>query len=63
MYQNAGEKGIPHDDPEDPPRGGDEPIDEQPPPEPDGVPHFDWHTFERDFREYSSRTRHGAGSR
>ena len=50
-------------DPEDPPRGGDEPIDEQPPPEPDGVPHFDWHTFERDFREYSSRTRHGAGSR
>ena len=44
-------------DSEDPPRGGDEPIDEQPPPEPDGIPQFDWRTFERDFREYSERSR------
>jgi hypothetical protein len=44
-------------DSEDPPRGGEEPIDEQPPPEPDGVPRFDWHTFERDFRDYSESRR------
>ncbi len=44
-------------DSEDPPRGGDEPIDEQPPPEPDGVPRFDWRAFERDFRDYSERSR------
>jgi len=50
-------------DPEDPPRGGDEPIDEQPPPQPDGVPGFDWRAFERDFREYSSRKREPAGTR
>jgi hypothetical protein len=42
-------------DSDDPPRGGDEPIDEQPPPEPDGVPRFDWATFEHDFRDYSER--------
>ena len=50
-------------DPDDPPRGGDEPIDEQPPPTPDGVPQFDWRAFERDFREYTSRTREPAGTR
>jgi hypothetical protein len=44
-------------DSEDPPRGGDEPIDEQPPPKPDGVPQFDWRAFERDFRDYSERAR------
>ncbi len=49
--------------PDDPPRGGDEPIDEQPPPEPDGVPQFDWRAFERDFRDYASRKRVPAGSR
>jgi hypothetical protein len=49
--------------PDDPPRGGDEPIDEQPPPEPDGVPQFDWSAFERDFREYSERSRPAAGAR
>jgi hypothetical protein len=49
--------------PDDPPRGGDEPIDEQPPPKPDGVPQFDWRAFERDFRDYSERTRHPAGAR
>jgi hypothetical protein len=42
-------------DSEDPPRGGDEPVDEQPPPRPDGVPSFDWDSFERAFREYSDR--------
>ena len=44
-------------DSEDPPRGGDEPTDEQPPPEPDGVPHFDWQAFEREFRSYAERPR------
>jgi hypothetical protein len=37
-----------------PPRG-DEPADEQPPPDPDGVPQFDWAEFERGFRLYSER--------
>jgi hypothetical protein len=37
-----------------PPRG-DEPVDEQPPPEPDGVPRLDWAAFERDFRDYARR--------
>jgi hypothetical protein len=41
-------------DQEDPP-DGDEPVDEQPPPEPDGVPRLDWATFEREFRDYSER--------
>lgn len=42
-------------DQEDPPDGGDEPVDEQPPPEPDGVPGLDWARFEREFREYARR--------
>ncbi len=42
-------------DQEDPPDGGDEPVDEQPPPEPDGVPRLDWSEFEREFREYARR--------
>jgi len=50
-------------DSEDPPRGGDEPIDEEPPPRPDGMPQFDWRAFERDFRDYSERTRRPAGAR
>ena len=41
-------------DSEDPP-GGEEPVDEQPPPEPDGLPTFDWNAFEREFRAYSDR--------
>ncbi len=41
-------------DSEDPP-GGDEPVDEQPPPEPDGMPRFDWAAFEREFRSYTER--------
>ena len=49
--------------PDDPPRGGDEPIDEQPPPRPDGLPWFDWRAFEREFREYSERPRPRAGAR
>ena len=49
-------------DSEDPP-GGDEPIDEQPPPEPDGLPSFDWTSFERQFRAYSERDREPAGLR
>jgi hypothetical protein len=45
-------------DSEDPPRG-DDPVDEQPPPEPDGLPTLDWNEFERAFRAYSERTRAG----
>ena len=50
-------------EPDDPPRGGDEPPDEQPPPDPDAVPGFDWHAFERDFREYADRPRPPARTR
>lgn len=49
-------------DPEDPPDDHDEPVDEQPPPEPDGVPAFDWAAFESQFRAYSDRRRERAGS-
>ncbi len=42
-------------DQEDPPDGGSEPVDEQPPPRPDGVPWWDWERFEREFREYAQR--------
>ncbi len=42
-------------DQEDPPDGGNEPVDEQPPPGPDGIPWWDWERFERDFREYARR--------
>ncbi len=41
-------------DSEDPP-DGEEPVDEHPPPEPDGLPTFDWAAFERDFRAYSQQ--------
>jgi hypothetical protein len=37
-----------------PPRG-DEPVDQQPPPDPDGIPWFDWAAFERDFQDYTRR--------
>jgi hypothetical protein len=37
------------------PPPGDEPADEQPPPDPDGVPQFDWARFEREFRAYDRR--------
>ncbi len=43
-------------DAEDPPDdGGSDPVDEQPPPEPDGLPTIDWASFERDFRDYAVR--------
>jgi hypothetical protein len=38
---------------DDPPRGGDEPSDEQPPPSPDGLPEFDWAAFEEEFRSHA----------
>jgi hypothetical protein len=47
-------------DSEDPP-GGEQPVDEQPPAGPDGLPQFDWTAFERDFRAYSRREREPAG--
>jgi uncharacterized membrane protein YfcA len=43
-------------DSEDPPRG-DEPVDEHPPPEPDGMPPLDWAEFERSFRAYAEGRR------
>lgn len=48
---------------EDPPGDGDEPTDREPPPDPDGLPMFDWAAFERQFRSYSSRPRSPAGMR
>jgi hypothetical protein len=45
------------------PHRGDEPVDEQPPPEPDGIPGFDWLAFERDFAAYARRQRDPAGTR
>jgi uncharacterized membrane protein YfcA len=39
-------------DQEDPPDGGPDPVDEEPPPRPDGVPWWDWERFEREFRDY-----------
>ena len=49
-------------DSEDPPGGGEDPIDPGPPPDdPDGLPLFDWAAFERQFRSYSSRRREPAG--
>jgi hypothetical protein len=39
-----------------PPRD-DEPVDKQPPPDPDGLPAFDWPAFEREFRAYADRSR------
>ncbi len=50
-------------DSEDPPDGGEDPIEPVPPPdEPDGLPLFDWATFERQFRSYSSHRRDPAGA-
>jgi hypothetical protein len=46
-------------DSEDPPPRGDDPVDEQPPPKPDGIPWFDWPAFEREFRAYSQRPHSG----
>lgn len=43
-------------DSEDPP-GGEEPVDEQPPPAPDGLPTLDWAHFETQFRDYDERRR------
>jgi hypothetical protein len=43
-----------HGDSDDPP-GGDDPCDEQPPPDPDGVPRFDWPAFERELLAYTRR--------
>ena len=48
-------------DQEDPP-DGDEPVDEPPPPEPDGVPRLDWAAFERDFRAYERGRRESSPS-
>ena len=42
-------------DADDPPPGED-PVDEQPPPDPDGL-RVDWRAFERDLRAYAERAR------
>lgn len=43
-------------DQEDPPDGGSHPVDEEPPPRPDGSAWWDWERFERDFRDYARRS-------
>jgi hypothetical protein len=48
------------EDSEDPPHG-EEPADENPPPEPDGLPMLDWDDFERAFREHTRRDRAPVG--
>ncbi len=51
-------------DADDPPQGGEDPSDEQPPPAPDGMPEFDWAAFEREFQNYVRRSeRTPAGAR
>ncbi len=47
-------------DSEDPPQG-EEPVDQQPPPEPDGLPTLDWAHFEAQFHAYSDRRPHPLG--
>jgi hypothetical protein len=47
-------------DQEDPPDDG-EPIDQPPPPDPDGVPRLDWARFERDFHRWAQRPREPTG--
>jgi hypothetical protein len=44
-------------DQEDPPDDDRQPVDEQPPPEPEGVPRLDWPKFEREFRDWADRAR------
>ena len=46
----------------DGPPGGDEPIEQPPPPDPDGIPTFDWRAFEEQFRSYAERRREPAGA-
>ncbi len=46
-------------DSEDPPSPGEDPADEWPPPEPDGVPRLDWAAFEREFRAYCEKSLSG----
>lgn len=43
-------------DSEDPP-GDEEPADERPPPDPDGLPEIDWARFDADRQAYTSRSR------
>ncbi len=49
----------------DGPDWGEDPADQRPPPDPDGLPPFDWGDFERAFRSYAAHHRHGqpAGQR
>lgn len=49
-------------DSDDPP-GRHRPVDEEPPPAPDGLPEFDWAAFEREFRAHVASTRRAAGVR
>jgi hypothetical protein len=50
-------------DQEDPPGGGHDPVDEQPPPAPEGVPKLDWAKFEREFRDWAERSREPTAGR
>ena len=46
-------------DSEDPPHDAD-PVDERPPPDPDGLPGIDWARFDADRQAYASRSRRPA---
>ena len=49
-------RGVDADDPPPDGPGGDAgPVDEGPPPAPDGFPVFDWDEFERELRSYTDR--------
>ncbi|MDQ2895566.1 MAG: hypothetical protein M3Y09_07965 [Actinomycetota bacterium] len=39
------------------PPNDEDPENEEPPPEPDGLPRLEWARFEREFRDYSERHR------
>jgi hypothetical protein len=45
-----------------PPRGPG-PVDEEPPPDPDGLPAIDWAAFERELQAYAERSRDLASTR
>lgn len=45
------------------PPGGNEPVDEHPPPDPDGLTEFDWAQFERELLAYTQRSSEPVHSR
>lgn len=50
-------RGVSRGDGGDGPDGTDPPLDERPPPQPDGMPTFDWDEFERERARWGGRER------